>query len=474
MSKASRGERAAGALIGSIVGDALGAPFEFQGAGLYSRTFPEPALLDSGEMAGGSGWEPAEWTDDSQMAILLAQSLLERAGVDEADIFDRFQRWARAGAKDVGIQTRDVLTSGLPWDEAAAAHFARTGHAAGNGSLMRTVPAAVMFASAGRDATAEVARRISDLTHGDPAAGDGCAVYHELIRVALDGDDPLEAIGDALALVPQARRGEYEQRLGPDYDPVNDPISNGAVWPALAAAVWSLRRAQSFAEAMRLVIDLGKDTDTVACIAGGLVGAVHSVGAIPSRWTTYLHGQLIGRGDSGIGLDDLHTLARSLLAGRLVTAPAPPDEHSVGPTLVGNDKPVYAASLPGVAAAHVAGTVPEGALIISLSRAAALVDYRPRRSVFMVDQDGPDRNLALPSVLNDVVSTMQAALAADRAVVIHCHGGRSRTGLVLRAWLMAEHPGMTTTKVTAEARRRWPHINEWNRRFNDALEGFGT
>src|SRR3954470_1225303 len=140
-----RSHRAAGALVGSAVGDALGAPFEFGPPGRFSARFPTPARGAQTEMSGGGscGWAPGEFTDDTQMALLLATSLVERGGLDEADVFDRFRTWLAAGPPDVGNQTRAVLGSGRPWDVAAAEHFARSGHAAGNGSLMRTTPAAV-------------------------------------------------------------------------------------------------------------------------------------------------------------------------------------------------------------------------------------------------------------------------------------------------------------------------------------------
>lgn len=66
--------RALGAVIGSAVGDALGAPFEFGSAGAYSRRFPRPMLGGIGEMIGGGPWKPGEFTDDTQMAIVQAES----------------------------------------------------------------------------------------------------------------------------------------------------------------------------------------------------------------------------------------------------------------------------------------------------------------------------------------------------------------------------------------------------------------
>ena len=185
MTRIHRSSRSAGALVGSAVGDALGAPFEFGPPGQFSARFPAPARGAHTEMCGGGalGREPGEFTDDTQMALLVATSLVERGGLDETDLFDRFQCWAQADPPDIGNQTRAVLGSGLPWDTAAAEHFRRTGRAAGNGSLMRTTPAAIRFAREGRGATADAARRISALTHGDPSAGEGCAILHELVRV---------------------------------------------------------------------------------------------------------------------------------------------------------------------------------------------------------------------------------------------------------------------------------------------------
>src|SRR5436309_15742813 len=91
-------QRAVGALVGPAGGDTLGAPFEFGPAGEYSRHFPVPTLGVSTEMVGGgaSAWEPAEWTDDTQMAMCVAASLLDGGALDLADVWDRFRAWFEA------------------------------------------------------------------------------------------------------------------------------------------------------------------------------------------------------------------------------------------------------------------------------------------------------------------------------------------------------------------------------------------
>ncbi|MCE7003823.1 ADP-ribosylglycohydrolase family protein [Kibdelosporangium philippinense] len=299
----NRVDRAIGAIVGTAVGDALGAPFEFLAAGTFSATGTD-------EMNGGGSWEPGEATDDTQMAVHVGESLLERGGLDLPDIFDRFQRWCAADPMDVGIQTEDVLTNGHPWDKAAQVHFEFTMRAAGNGCLMRAVTSAVYFAH--RESTMDAARKIAALTHGDPAAWEGTAIFHDLIRVALDGGDPLDAIPDALAATEPAYREKYATVLSPDWHPRMATESNGAIWPCLGSAVWVLRHTSTFEDAIRTAVDLGHDTDTVGAVTGGLAGAVYGIGAIPDRWTTKLHVPLPGAGDRVLRLPELVDLAERL------------------------------------------------------------------------------------------------------------------------------------------------------------------
>ncbi|GJF31676.1 ribosylglycohydrolase [Kitasatospora sp. NE20-6] len=312
-----RSARAAGAVVGSAVGDALGAPFEFGPADAFSARFPAPGA--GGEMCGGGGWDPGEATDDTQMAVLVADSLLAHGGLDLPDLFARFRHWAASGPKDIGLQTEDVLTGGMPWDLAAAVHFQVNLRAAGNGSLMRAATSAVAFARTGRTGTMDAARRIAALTHGDRAAWEGTALFHDLVRVALDGGDPLAVLPEALAAVHPDHRIRYAVVLADGWHPEDATEFNGAVWPCLGSAVWALRTTTGFEEALRAAVDLGGDTDTVAAVTGGLAGAVYGLDAIPARWTEPLHVPMPGSGGRVLRLPDLLDLAR-----RLDAPPGPP------------------------------------------------------------------------------------------------------------------------------------------------------
>ncbi|WP_418956104.1 ADP-ribosylglycohydrolase family protein [Streptomyces tritici] len=304
----NRIDRVVGAVLGSAVGDALGAPFEFGLPGVFRERFPDGV----GEMRGGGGWDPGEATDDTQMAVLVGESLLDRGGLDLPDVFDRFRRWAAGEPKDIGLQTEAVLGSGDPWDLAAALHLQVNGRAAGNGSLMRAATSAVYFAAAGRPATMDAARRIAALTHGDAAAWEGTAILHELVRLALAGDDPLSVLPSVLADVAEAQRPRWAAVLAPGWCPDDATEFNGAVWPCLGSAVWALRTTTSFEAALAAAVDLGGDTDTVAAVTGTLAGAVYGADAVPARWTAPLHVPLPGFGDRVLRADDLRGLAVAL------------------------------------------------------------------------------------------------------------------------------------------------------------------
>lgn len=190
-------DRAVGVLVGQAAGDALGVPYEYGSAELVG----EPQMIGGGL----GGIAPGQWSDDTEMAICIAEVAATGADLRSEEALDRiatsFLRWYDDGPPDIGNQTREVLsrTRRLGGD---ARHMravseelhADTGHTAGNGSLMRTGPVALAHLG-DAEAIAEAARNVSALTHFDPVAGDACVLW-------------------CLAIDHAVRRGELDVRVG--------------------------------------------------------------------------------------------------------------------------------------------------------------------------------------------------------------------------------------------------------------------
>jgi ADP-ribosyl-[dinitrogen reductase] hydrolase len=456
-------QHAIGALVGSAVGDALGAPFEFKQPGLYRKAYPVPVLTGIGEMRGGGGfgWQPAEFTDDTQMALALAESLIGRNGFDPHDLWQRWRIWAQS-AKDVGVQTRMALAETSHLGVAERVHV-RRGQSAGNGSVMRNTPVALWAAEESLESLVALAGSQASLTHHDPHNAFGAAIHGVMVRAGIRGDDVFDAIDDALDVLPVAARELWEPLLSPRWKP-DTSLPNGTVWACLAEAVWAVRHATSFEDAVVRAVDLGRDADTVACVAGSIAGARWGVQSIPSRWTTYLNGTVAGPGgDSVYEYGSLQALARSLLGQHEPVDPV--DEPAGGPAQVHEEFPIYAANRAGAADA------PDDWQVISLCRTGDEFTKRNvRRQVFLVDKAEPHHNESPLAVLEDVVDTIDALLEADasRPILIHCHGGRSRTAFVLKGWAMRRF-GWTEEQAHEWLRATWSRIDRANERFVKVL-----
>jgi ADP-ribosyl-[dinitrogen reductase] hydrolase len=285
-------DRARGVLLATAAGDALGAPYEFQ-----PPRGPELAVA----MVGGGmlNWSPGEWTDDTSMAIAIAEQAATgadlRSDAAQDAITARWWNWSRTAA-DVGVQTGAVLAAVTPGPgcanqarSAAAELHQRTGRSGGNGSLMRTAPVALRYFGAPQ-ALVEAARALSVLTHYDPEAGDACVLWCSMIRHAVLTGELDGTVG--LAAIPAGRRELWTQRL--ELAGRAQPAefeNNGWVVAALQAA-WSAvsSAAVDLPLALERAVRAGNDTDTVAAITGGLIGAVCGAAAVPSDWQLLLHG----------------------------------------------------------------------------------------------------------------------------------------------------------------------------------------
>jgi len=459
-------DRAIGAILGSAVADALGAKFEFGPAGLYSTEFPTPVVGGIGELVGGGsfGWAPGEFTDDTQMALALAAALEEAGGFDAGTVWRHFRAWC-ADAHDVGATTSTALGHESHVGAAESAHKMLGGRTGSNGSVMRIAPVGVRGVILGREELYRVAVAQSNLTHHDPIAAVAAAFVAEVIRLLVEGADFEDAISDASDMMLESPLGEvFGHGLAPALSRTWDPISddgptNGSARTAVAQAVWAVRHGVHFHDTVTSVIDLGGDTDTVAAIAGAMAGARFGAQAIPVRWTTYVNGTVHGpAGVRRYDAQDLIDLARRLVGGENSdhNPPQPPRKlkklHPAG---------VWAADLGGAA------SVDADKAVISMCHTADLFKGHPVRRQVLLRDSGANPGLA--SVVREVVDAIDAFLAEGREVVVHCHGGRSRTTLALRAWYMRTN-GVDHEAAVHWIESEWPHVRRWNASFEEFLD----
>jgi ADP-ribosyl-[dinitrogen reductase] hydrolase len=304
----AQADRAAAVLLGGAVGDALGVPYEFA---------HPPGPTELAEMKGGGlgNFAPGEWSDDTSMAVAIAEvaatgaDLTSEAALDE--IARGFLRWFDSGPPDIGIQTSAVLrlsaaevarggAAGEVLHREAQVYAAHNPRSAGNGALMRTGPVALAHLDDRRQ-LASAARLVAQLTHADPLAGDSCVVWCEAIRVAVV--DEVIDVRRGLDLVPESRRDQWSAWLEDALDLDRnrcEPVPgarftpNGFTVTALQAAVAAIATTEATStqleDALHSAVRIGNDTDTVAAIAGALLGARWGASAVPTAWREAVHG----------------------------------------------------------------------------------------------------------------------------------------------------------------------------------------
>jgi ADP-ribosyl-[dinitrogen reductase] hydrolase len=281
-------ERFRGCLVGVAVGDALGAPVEGMGREEIARRYGRVQDLFSG---GWLGLGPGEWTDDTAMMLCIARSIVEKGRFDPEDIAKKFLGWFRAGALGIGRTTwvaLDALGGGASWREAGRiAHEMLGGLSAGNGSIMRCAPIALLDAN-------NAERLIGDsidsslITHWDSRACWGAAALNLAIAQLLcEGREALLERLVGRILEPEVR--ESVARAGGMR--MEDLVPSGFVLDTLQAAIWCFMNTDSFEDAVVSAVNLGGDTDTIGAVCGALAGAWYGLEQIPSRWQQPLDGR---------------------------------------------------------------------------------------------------------------------------------------------------------------------------------------
>jgi ADP-ribosylglycohydrolase len=294
-------ERIEGGLLGLLVGDALGVPYEFH----MPQELPRPEEIEYDPPAGfdraHGGTPPGTWSDDGAQALCLLASLLEVGRFDAEDFARRLLRWYDDGymavddrVYDVGITTSralGALRAGTPALEAGP----RSETSNGNGSLMRVLPLALWHRGTDAELVSDAGTQ-SRVTHGHLRSQLCCALYCLWARRVLR--EHAEAYPDAVQALRSLHAGMWEA-LG-EIDNIIRPLAPPDV-PGSGYVVDCLRSARAAAEsggfeaALKRAVLMGHDTDTTACVTGGIAGLRDGVGAIPPRWRSGLRGETIYR-----------------------------------------------------------------------------------------------------------------------------------------------------------------------------------
>ena len=284
----SKRERFRGALLGLAAGDALGTTLEFKKPGTFAP------LLD---MVGGGPFQlkPGQWTDDTSMALCLAESLIEKEDFDPVDQLERYLRWWKKGhlssngdCFDIGNTVREAL------EKFQATHEPYCGpagvHSAGNGSLMRLAPVPLFFSDNPGEAI-EKSGESSRTTHQARTAIDACRYFASLLCGALAGVDKESLLASRYSPIPgywdsHSLHAEIDEVASGSFVHRDPPAIRGVgfVVKSLEAALWAFHRSSSFEEGCLMAANLGDDADTTAAIYGQLAGAYYGEAGIPASW----------------------------------------------------------------------------------------------------------------------------------------------------------------------------------------------
>ncbi len=283
-------------MLGLAVGDALGMPFEFLRKGEFESPKEMLPMRPDGPWKLPAGY----YTDDTSMALCIAQSLVDMKGFDPIDQLRKFVRW-----KDEGYMS----SIGKCFDSGettmnAIEEFRRTGEPyrnpptdpkrVGNGILMRLAPIPMVYSKSPADAI-EIAGRSARTTHGARVCVDSARYFSGLMVGAISGREKGKLLGDHY--VPGMR---YNYWIGPDaLCPEVDKIASGSfstctpkpnfrAVQTLELAMWAFEKTDSFEDAVVKAINEGGDTDTQAAVAGQLAGAHYGASAIPAHWLSKL------------------------------------------------------------------------------------------------------------------------------------------------------------------------------------------
>jgi ADP-ribosylglycohydrolase len=285
-------DRQRGCLIGLAVGDALGAAVEFE--------LPGEFLELTGYRGGGPhGLKPGEWTDDTSMALALADSI-GSAGWDLDDQLRRYLTWLHGGKYSVNNECFDIGGTTLgallryEKDGDARASGDCKSNASGNGSIMRLAPVPIRYIGLFPGKLDELVRLLVEsslTTHASEQCLSACAYMGVVLCGLMSGIGGAEVLSEEWKPLAELKRicalhpaieevaaGSFRRKKPPEIE------GSGYVVKCLEAALWAFHDAEDFREAVLRAVNLGDDADTTGAVCGQLSGAFWGESNIPAEW----------------------------------------------------------------------------------------------------------------------------------------------------------------------------------------------
>ena len=275
-------DRLLGSFLGLAIGDAVGTTVEFRARDTFE---PVTDMVGKGPFNLPAGY----FTDDTSMALCLAESLIEHQTLDRNDLLNRFSKWYREGMNsptgrcfDIGNTTRSAIVN---WEDTGSVLNNIGSWDAGNGSIMRLAPAVIKYHD-DRDRAIATAIMQGETTHGSVEACDSCDLLARVLLTAYVTDDK----NVVLNVDAQDGWADSVKNILKTLDVSRDEVkSSGYVIHTLHAALWCFKNTDNFRDAILLATNLGEDADTVAAVTGQIAGAFYGISGIPIMWLDKLY-----------------------------------------------------------------------------------------------------------------------------------------------------------------------------------------
>jgi ADP-ribosyl-[dinitrogen reductase] hydrolase len=265
-------------IYGAAVADALGGPYEF---------FTKEELKNKKiEMSGGANklavLRPGEWTDDTEMTLMLAETLAEGMPINFESLAKRYISWADSMPKDIGTTTKHALVGSSSFREAtakAARLYYLSQRSGGNGTIMRASPLA--FLPLNEPGFRDAIKTEAAITHGSPEAAQAAYLQAFFIRQLLQDKkiftQKLLSLDFSDLIINALTNYRDEDYIAQEVE------RGGTSWSSLAVALHSLKF-DNYSDGVKWAISLGYDTDTNASCAGALLGSRDGINTIPADW----------------------------------------------------------------------------------------------------------------------------------------------------------------------------------------------